>query len=55
MPTRKDFRAMALTISKIPSMEARKQEAEFWAKAYAVQNPRFNRRLFMEACHALPR
>jgi hypothetical protein len=50
MYTRKDFRSVALTVSKIYPLAARNTEAEKWARKFAEENPRFNRGLFMEAC-----
>ena len=48
--TRKDFRMVADLISKIEDPALRKSSAEDHAKMFALQNPRFNRTLFMAAC-----
>ena len=50
--TRKDFRMVADLISKIEDPALRQSSAEDHAKMFALQNPRFNKELFMKAAGA---
>ncbi len=50
MYTRRHFEDVAKTISKITPLAARKTEANKWAKKFKADNPRFDRKRFMDAC-----
>lgn len=50
MMSRKDFRLIAETISKIEDKIERKAMAEYNAKLCEKSNPRFNRAKFFEVC-----
>jgi len=47
--TRKHFREIASLISKVPHAQ-RKEEAERYCNMFSKDNPRFDRKKFMDAC-----
>lgn len=51
-PSRQDFRMVANLISKIEDPALRQSSAEDHADMFALQNPRFNKELFMKAAGA---
>lgn len=50
--TRKHFKAMAETVSKIKDIVERRNAAMALADMCARSNPRFNLRKFLDACNA---
>jgi len=50
MSTRKHFQSVALTVSAIADKSEREKQAEFQAKIFAADNPRFDKSRFLAAC-----
>lgn len=50
MSTRKHFQAVAATVSAITDKNEREKQAEFQAKIFAADNPRFDKSRFLAAC-----
>jgi len=49
--TRKHFQVVASTVSAILNESERKKQAEFHAKIFADNNPRFDKSRFLVACN----
>jgi hypothetical protein len=50
MFTKKHFIGIAAAVSKVSNKTERKKLADFHAKNFAADNPRFNKEKFLAAC-----